>query len=44
MGTLAEANILFADLSPELLDPDEAADKFGWKLYTDVLGNVTIKE
>ncbi len=30
---LAEANILYADIPPSLLDPDEAVKKFGWKLY-----------
>jgi len=32
-GVLAEANLLFTDLPPSLLDPDEAAHKFGWRLY-----------
>jgi uncharacterized protein (TIGR00369 family) len=31
---LAEANILYTDIPPRLLDPDEAVRKFGWKLYS----------
>jgi uncharacterized protein (TIGR00369 family) len=30
---LAEANILYIDLSPNLLDPAEAGSTFGWRLY-----------
>lgn len=30
---LAEANILYLDMPPELLAPSEAGEKFGWKLY-----------
>lgn len=33
MGILAEADILFIDLPPGLLDPGEAESKFGWRLY-----------
>ena len=33
IGVLAEADILFTDLPPRLLDPGEAADKFGWRLW-----------
>jgi len=33
MGILAEADILFTDLPPGLLDPGEAESKFGWRLY-----------
>jgi len=32
-GILAEANILFTDLPPNLLSLDEAKNRFGWKLY-----------
>jgi len=30
---LAEADILYTDLPPHLLDPAEAGQKFGWRLY-----------
>ena len=30
---LAEADILYTDLPPNLLDPDDAGSKFGWRLY-----------
>jgi acyl-coenzyme A thioesterase PaaI-like protein len=33
LGVLAEADILYTDLPPELLDPGEAESKFGWRLY-----------
>jgi uncharacterized protein (TIGR00369 family) len=33
MGILAEADILYTDLPPNLLDPSEAESKFGWRLY-----------
>jgi acyl-coenzyme A thioesterase PaaI-like protein len=32
-GLLAEADILYTDLPPGLLDPDNAGSKFGWRLY-----------
>jgi len=32
-GILAEANILFTDLPPDLLSLDEVETQFGWKLY-----------
>jgi uncharacterized protein (TIGR00369 family) len=32
-GILAEADIIYTDLPPNLLDPDEAGSKFGWRLY-----------
>jgi len=33
MVILAEANILFTDLPPDLLSLDEVETQFGWKLY-----------
>jgi len=33
MGILAEADILFTDLPPGLLQPDNAESEFGWRLY-----------
>jgi uncharacterized protein (TIGR00369 family) len=32
-GLLAEASILYVDLPPSLLDPDNAGSIFGWRLY-----------
>jgi hypothetical protein len=32
-GILAEADILYTDLPPSLLDPGEVESRFGWKLY-----------
>jgi acyl-coenzyme A thioesterase PaaI-like protein len=32
-GLLAEADILFTDLPPGLLEPDNAGSEFGWRLY-----------
>lgn len=32
-GLLAEAEILYTDLPHNLLDPNEAESRFGWKLY-----------
>ena len=32
-GILAEADILYTDLPPGLLDPGEVESRFGWKLY-----------
>ena len=32
-GILAEADILYTDLPPNLLKADEAERKFGWRLY-----------
>lgn len=32
-GILAEANILYTDLPPNLLDTGNAVSRFGWKLY-----------
>ena len=32
-GTLAEADILYADLPPDLLNLNEDKSRFGWKLY-----------
>jgi len=33
MGILAEADILFIDLPPSLVDPSEVESEFGWRLY-----------
>ena len=33
IGLLAEADILFTDLPPRLLEPNEAESRFGWRLY-----------
>ena len=33
LGILAEADILYTDLPPSLLDPDVAGSIFGWRLY-----------
>ena len=33
IGILAEADILFTDLPPRLLEPNEAESRFGWRLY-----------
>jgi acyl-coenzyme A thioesterase PaaI-like protein len=32
-GILAEADILYTDLPPRLLDPEEAESQFGWRVY-----------
>jgi MinD superfamily P-loop ATPase/acyl-coenzyme A thioesterase PaaI-like protein len=32
-GVLAEADALYVDLPPDLLDPDEAESQFGWRRY-----------
>jgi uncharacterized protein (TIGR00369 family) len=35
-GILAEANMLFTDMQPGLLDSEEARCSFGWRLYDEV--------
>jgi acyl-coenzyme A thioesterase PaaI-like protein len=35
-GILAEANMLFTDMLPGLLDSEETRHNFGWRLYDEV--------